>query len=347
MDNEAVQTHGGLTDAERQRIGPNGWDFSTNTNPFGTSPKVRQALRSASVSHYPDPHAKALTAAIADHEGVSPGEILIGNGSTELIWALYHSLPTGAIAVIPAPTFGAYAEGAAATGHTVITVAPNGLHFDLTALLVAVEAHHPAVTFLCSPNNPTGQIVDNATITSLANAASPGLIVVDRAYREYAPLEQQRSCSGDNILTLCSLTKAYGLAGLRLGYLVGAAARLDPMRRHIPIWSVNAFAQVGGIVALSDSHWLARTVARRARAAEYLITKLEKYDFRILSAECGFVLVDVGDATIYRHALLELGFAVRDCTSFGLPHAIRISPGPLAACGRLVAALNRVRLINP
>lgn len=333
--------HGGMDWAGLERLGPDAWDFSCNVNPWGCSPRVPQALADLPLSHYPDPDCRALRAVIAAHENVVPNEVLCGNGATELIWALCRSLKPGAEVCFPAPTFAEY-QAAAATSLPYVQGGKIWQSIAPDRFAAFLSAHRPALTFVCSPNNPTGQVFSADTVQQFARAASPGLVVVDQAYREYGPPGDELRHS-EQLLRLCSLTKAYGLAGLRLGYLVGPAPLLREIAAQIPLWSVSAAAQAAGVAALGDQAWLHQSLARRAEAARLLGRLLAKASFDVQSQGAGFFLVRVGEASAWRAFLLARGLVVRDCASFGLPEFLRFSPGPEVACRRLAAEMTEAR----
>ena len=173
------------------------------------------------------------------------------------------------------------------------------------------------------------------------------LLVVDQAYREYmAPEEREEALDLRHTgrrLRLCCLTKAYGLAGVRLGYLVGPPALLQEIGRQLPSWSVSAVAQAAGIAAVQDQEWLETTLAWRHEASDFLFARLVEAGFEAAPPAAGFFLVRVGQASEWRARLIRRGMVVRDCTSFGLPQYLRLSPGTPEACARLVAAMREVK----
>ena len=339
-----AQDHGGASFAALQTLGPGACDFSSNVNPWGCSPRVRQALSTVPISHYPDRDCRELRGALAAHEGVPGDTIICGNGSSELIRALCYWLEPGTVVSFPEPTFGEY-RAAAATARLQIAAhdfrSHPGLQCVIDEFIRFVRAHGPGLVFLCSPNNPTGQGLPPADLERLADACEPGILVVDQAYREYTP--EVGGPLSPRILRLCSLTKAYGLAGLRLGYLVGPASILSGIGRYLPPWSVSAAAQTAGVAALRDQRWLQETVDRRADAAAVLRQLLSASGFEIRTEGAGFLTLRVGRAAAWRDQLLTDGLVVRDCTSFGLPDTLRLSPGPVDACRRLVEAMVKIR----
>jgi histidinol-phosphate/aromatic aminotransferase/cobyric acid decarboxylase-like protein len=344
-----MQLHGGITSDTVEAHGLNPYDFSANINPWGCSPLVAEALARIKPHYYPDPDCRGLRDVIATHEGVSPGEVLCGNGAVELIWgvcrwASTHAQPVNPSICIAEPTFSQYATAAERCGlivHRYRTSEESKFQISADGYAAFVADNKPRLTFVCSPNNPTGQVFDQRPIDQLVSVNPHGYVIVDQAYREYvnaAPV-----ANSGRVLRICSLTKAYGLAGLRLGYMVGDAELLESIRAQMPPWSVNAAAQAAGIAALTDQEWLRNTLALRRKSAETLRQLLTAAGFDIACEGAGFFLVRVGDASQWRQRLFDRGFAVRDCTSFGLPDYIRISAGPEDACRKLTAAMVEVR----
>jgi histidinol-phosphate aminotransferase len=350
----ADSVHGGLDFAALQRLGPHACDFSSNVNPWGCSPRVKEALHDLPLSPYPDPACRDLRAALAAHEGVPSEEILCGNGSSELIWAVCRWIKRQkedgqSRLVIPEPTFGEYATAACAAGMKVERFASTGpsLHFALDDLMGFAWQREADLVFLCSPNNPTGQTFPVRRIQEWGAVDMNALLVVDQAYREYRTPEEREEALDlrhtGRLLRLCCLTKAYGLAGVRLGYLVGPAALLQEIGRQLPSWSVSAVAQTAGIAAIQDQEWLETTLAWRMEASGLLSTQLAEAGFEVATRDAGFFLARVGRASEWRARLLHRGMVVRDCTSFGLPQYLRLSPSMPDACMRLVAAMREVR----
>lgn len=348
----APAVHGALgasSDAPRGLL-----DFSANGNVLGPSPAVAEAISRADVARYPDPDARALRRAIAAVDGVDERAVVVGNGSTELIWALARAyLAPGRRAVVLGPTYGEYAVASAATGAEVQTWAVLGpAHMgrgrlptsDQGPLAAHLARCRPALVWLCHPNNPTGAPFPVECLHELMAAAPDALFAVDEAYLPLA--DGLRSAlplvASGRVALLRSLTKDAGLAGLRVGYALTTPTIADVLRRVIPPWSVNALAQAAAIAALGD-----RAHARRVRAAVAcsradLTSRLTRLGLRPYPSVANFLLVPVGDGHAVARALLKRGLAVRDCTSFGLPDCIRIGVRVISEQRVLVDALREV-----
>lgn len=338
--------HGGIDAAELERLGMSPdrvLDFSANLNPFGPSPTVGAALRDVPIDRYPDRSCRRLRQALARHLDVGEESILVGNGSAELIWlaAIAFLSPGDKVAVL-GPAFGEYQRAARRMGAavTVYRASPEeGFRPPLGAFAEGLVQEQPNLAILASPNNPTGQLVSLADVFTLAERHPRTLFVLDEAYADFVARPRLGRKPPANVIRLRSLTKAHGLAGLRLGYALGAAEILDALRAVQPPWSVNAFAQAAGVTALEDVGHLHDCLVRLESAKAQLIEQLQAAGFAPVPSAVPFFLVPVGDAARCRLALLRRGVLVRDCTSFGLSEYIRVSTRSPEENARLVAAL--------
>jgi histidinol-phosphate aminotransferase len=344
--------HGGPDFAELAALGirPEAiLDFSVNKNPLGASPRALRALDLVEPSVYPDARCLRLRAGLAAAHDVRPEEVLVGNGSVELIWLLGQMyVGPGDDVLIVGPTFGEYEAAARRAGATIAQVdADEGAGFrpDVREIADTIRRIGPRLVFLCNPNNPTGQVLEPDEIRELLDALGRGLLIVDEAYVELADgVESVVSLGrGDpRLVVLRSLTKSHGLAGLRLGYLVAAPAVAEALGRAQPPWSVNAFAQAAGVAALGDEEHVTegRRLARRTRAL--LVDGLERLGLPCVPSRASYWLVRVGDGRRVRDELLRRGILVRDARSFGLPAYIRVAVRPIDECERLLAVLGRL-----
>ncbi|HVC33523.1 MAG TPA: histidinol-phosphate transaminase [Chloroflexota bacterium] len=339
--------HGSITDPELDALGltrDQVIDFSVNTHPFGPSPTAVEAARGAVWTAYPDDGACILRRELAAHNRVTKAEVVVGNGSVELIWLIALAfLEPGDAVVVVGPTFGEYARATRIAGGIVHEYHANladSFAIDLTAVTDLVRCVDARLVFLCNPNNPTGSLVPLVALRTLAEQLPETLVVVDEAYRQFLdeppPSTSLLACG--NVMLLRSLTKDYALTGLRLGYVLAPAQLTNAVDRVRPHWNVNAIACAVGLAAMRDDAHLERGRAEVRRARAYLTAALTDLGLRVLPATANFILVDVGEARQVRAALLRHGICVRDCSSFGLPTSIRIGLRPLAACERLVAA---------
>ena len=339
--------HGALDFAELEHLGlkPDDiLDFSVNGNPYGPAPAVQAAVADVRVDRYPDREALALRRALAKHLRVTPECILAGNGSMELLWlAALAFLQAGDAVLVLQPTFGEYVRAAALTGahiHACTAQPESDFHLDADAVQQTLRQLTPRLVFLCNPNNPTGTYLPVETIAAWAAAAPHTLFIVDEAYLTFAAnAASVLTVQTDNMLVLQSMTKAYALAGMRLGYAVGHPDILSALRKVCPPWSVNALAQAAGIAALNDTVHLEQSLSGLAQAKRDLVHHLQTAGYRPVPSTTHFFLLQVGDAATCRQMLLQRGLLVRDCTSFGLPAYIRIATRRPEENARLLHAL--------
>ncbi|MXW26994.1 MAG: histidinol-phosphate aminotransferase family protein [Dehalococcoidia bacterium] len=348
----ARTVHGGLDAGELRSLGlvpEQVLDFSANINPLGPSKRVREAAAAADLAAYPDRESFALRQALASRLGVAGENLVVGNGSTELIHLLARSrLRPGDACLIFSPTFGEYeaaALGAGAVVHSFPATEADAFHWSIDAAVRAVDERRPAAVFLCNPNNPTGVHLGREAVERLAAAVAPNaLLVLDDAYAPLAdcPRDSLPLLGRGNVAILRSMTKDHALAGVRLGYLVAQPKVVAGVRALQHPWSVNAVAQAAGLAALDDDDHVeaARGVIREAKA--FLRAELDALGLAVTPSAANFLLVKVGDGAGIRAALLRRRVAVRDCASFGLPEHIRIAVRRPEECARLVEALKEV-----
>jgi len=353
-----VCPHGGIDYAELETLGiapQEVLDFSANLNPLGPPPGVIQALYSLSyelseaISHYPDSGACHLRYALAEKLGIKAENILVGNGSTELIrlTALAY-FAKGEQVLIAEPTFGEYQVACQIVGASLLKqqlLEENDFQLNVDETVKLIKQHRPKGIFISNPNNPTGRHLLQADFEEILDASKDSLVVLDEAYISFVDSHwaSLNMIEGNNLLVLRSMTKDYAMAGLRLGYGVAGEGIIATLRRICPPWNVNALAQKAGIIAMNEGGYLKRCQIKLRQAKKYLIAELSSLGLPPLPSEANFFLVKVGDASKFRHELLKRKMLVRDCSSFGLPQYIRVAPRTLPECQSLVAAIKEVR----
>lgn len=358
--------HGGIDYEELAAVGISSdevVDFSANLNPFGPPPEVMQALSDAShgsdeaICRYPDSQAFHLRRSLAKALGIRVENMVVGNGSTELIrlTALAY-FGKGDRVLIVEPTFGEYETACQITGATVIRQRlskDNDFQPDVEGTVELIKQHRPKGVFVCNPNNPTGRYLSRVAFERILDAGDDLLVVLDEAYVGFvddawsSPSLALQSSSASkkrgNLLILRSMTKDYAMAGLRLGYGIAREEIADTLRRVCPPWNVNVLAQRTGIAAIANDTYLSRCRSELKQANSYLVAELSGLGLAPLRSEANFFLVDVGDARKFRRELLERRILVRDCSSFGLPQYVRIAPRTLTECQMLVASIRELR----
>jgi len=300
-------------------------DFSVNTHPFGPHPGAAAAARKAldHMERYPDPAAESLRAAIAAAHGLPEACIVPGNGAAELIDLLPRALGvTRALVVTPA--FGEYRDAVARAGGAVIPVARERIDsFPTGAVVAAIARHRPQAVFVCSPNNPTGERLADADFQAVHAACGEStLLVLDEAFVEYSGGSRMDEVTKlPNLVVLRSLTKFFGLAGLRVGYLAAAppvAGRVAALR---PPWTVNGPAAAAGMACLADPDYVDAQRQRVVALRQPFADALSALGLAPLPSDANFLLCRLPEGVSADHlfpALARDGFVVRHCGSFGL-----------------------------
>ncbi len=342
--------HGGLSEAERAAYAARGValvDLSASLNPYGPHPRVRRAARAAAIERYPELDARELREAYASASGLSPEWVLAGNGSSELIYLVARAAATaGATGLVIGPTFGEYARAIRAAGMTVETwAAGSGAGACVDEIVTRIRRLRPRIVFLCNPNNPTGILLGEPEIAAITAAVrdADGWTVIDEAYIDFANPDGRDSTPSDRQVILRSLTKLHTVPGLRLGFALARPPVIEAMAALQPPWSVSAPAQAAGLQALQERDFAALSIQRIVRSRSRLAASLRKAGFEVSDSRANFLLIRAGAAAVFRRHLLDLGFVVRDCTSFGLPEHVRVAIPRAGDVGRLVSTMVEAR----
>jgi 5,6-dimethylbenzimidazole synthase/histidinol-phosphate aminotransferase len=319
--NEAY--HGGLNADELARYGLDvgqAIDFSSNILAHGPSPRVRAAAGEANLAAYPDRDCVALRKAIANRFSINESRILVGNGSCELIHLLARTLiAPGDSVIIVGPTFSEYQRASKlASAHIVecSATASNQFTVPVDKIESALEQAAATVLWICNPNNPTGNSVSEQQLLKWVRHYPETTFVIDESYIEFA--EQAKSLLSHrepNLVVLRSMTKSYGIAGLRLGFAVASPNIHQRLCRQRVPWTVNAPAQAAGIAALHDDSFYSSGIVETRQAKRDLLANLNARGFTPLATDANYFLLPVEHAQQVRHALLADGIVVRDPVS--------------------------------
>ncbi len=344
--------HGGLDTAELRQLGfrpEQILDFSANINPLGTSPRVKEAATNADLSAYPDRNCLELREALSARLKVNAAEILVGNGTVQLIHLLASArLGPEKKCLIFGPTFGEYEEAASIVGAEVRFLQAEeskGFRWCISAGVQEIIDLRPEVVFLCNPNNPTGEYLDRKQVQRIRDAMDGnGLLVIDDSYASLAdcPWDATSLVGEGGVVLLRSMTKDHALAGARLGFMVSERETIEAVARLQPAWSVNSVAQAAGLAALSDEAHVAAARVVIAEGKALLREGLDGLGVWSPNSDTNFILARVGDGARVRNALLKRRIAVRDCSSFGLPEYIRIAVRRPEECRQLLNSLEEV-----
>ena len=322
--------------------------LSANENPLGPSPRVVEAVarEAARVHLYPDGGATALRAALARRLGVTPGELLVGNGADELIGLIARAaFEPGDEVVVPEPSFEPYGTSATIAGARAVPSPLAGYATDLEDVRRKVTDRTTAV-MLCSPHNPTATIVREKPLRAFLEALGddPPLVILDEAYRDFVDDPEYPDGVAllrrhPRLILLRTFSKIAALAGLRVGYAVARAETLDWLNRVREPYNVNRLGQVAALTALEDeAHWerSRRFVIEERR---FLSEGLGRRGYTFPPSQSNFLLVKVPDAAARREKLLRAGILVRDGADVGFPGHLRISVGLRATNEKLLSLL--------
>ena len=320
--------------------------LASNENPYGTSPKAADAIRTAAEHAYAYPKTAHvdLTVAVADHWGVDPEQVWLAAGADgALDYLARAAIEPDDPVLVPSPGF-AYYQMSARYHHGQVREYPlrKAEGFALTADAVLGPYEGERILYLTTPHNPTGAWVGLEAIEEIARGVDDDtLLVVDEAYGEFSDERSAISLldAYDNVAVTRTFSKAYGLAGLRIGYAVVPEEWADAYAKVNTPFAANEIACRAGIAALDDEEHVERTVETADWARGYI---REELDAPTWESRGNFVLADVGDATAVSDALEARGVIVRDCTSFGLPGCVRITCGSEAETKRAVSETNEI-----
>jgi histidinol-phosphate aminotransferase len=313
--------------------------LASNENPFGVPESSKQAMAAAvaDLGRYPDANGFDLKAALARRYDVPADWITLGNGSNDILEIAAHAFVQRGEAIVYAQySFAVYALATQGVGARAIVVPAVDHGHDLDAMLAAIDADTRLV-FIANPNNPTGTFIPAPRIEAFLDKVPAGVIVVlDEAYNEFlAPEHQFESAQWvrkyPNLLVSRTFSKAYGLAGLRVGFGIAQPAVTDLMNRIRQPFNVNSLAQAAAVAALNDKEFLAKGAANNTAGYNQLTDAFKALGLQYVPSFGNFVLVKVGEddgaGARVNLALLKQGVIVRPVGNYGLPQWLRISIG--------------------
>lgn len=330
-------------------------DFSASINPLGMPPLVKKALTSAldSLVHYPDSSHHDLKQALARHHGLSPGNFVIANGSTELIYHL-PGVVHGKRALIVAPSFSEYVRSLNQHRWDTrnFTLSPeNSFDLDLDALERTLAEGFDAF-YLCNPGNPSGQLYPLDVIERVYSicAASGTFLVLDEAFMDFCEetSAKQLIVRSDNGIVLRSMTKFFGIPGLRLGYAIACDTLTEQLDAMGGPWSVNTLALTAGVAALQDNKHIRQTSELIRQERNYLLDQLTTLPtLRVYPSSANYLLVEIISgitATELKERLVQRRILIRDCATFmGLTSGFfRIAVRTREENSRLVGCLKEI-----
>ena len=324
--------------------------LASNENPLGPSrlalTAMRRALRQANL--YPDGNAFYLKQKLAAKLDVTPANLILGNGSNEIIEFVGHALLSPeAEVVVSQYCFAVYPIVTALFGAKLVTVPAKDFGHDLDAMLAAITPR-TRVMFVANPNNPTGTVVSPDALRRFVNAVPPNvLLALDEAYVEFleSPLDlvpEIQNGPRPNLLLMRTFSKIYGLAGLRIGYGIGHPDVIAVLEKVRQPFNINAISQAGALAALDDVKHVERTRRINQRGRKLFAREFRRLKLEFVPSAANFMLVRVGDGARFFNELQKLGVIVRPMGGYALPEWIRISMGIPKENQRCLEALKKI-----
>ena len=328
--------------------------LASNENPLGPSPKAVKAITYAlkNLNRYPDGGCFYLKERLAKKIGVKPENLIIGNGSNEIIELVVRTfLRLGEEAVMGNPSFAVYPLAVPAAGGKAIQVPLKNLTHDLDAMADAITKN-TKIVFIANPNNPTGTIVTKKQLDKFCGRLpSDVVLVLDEAYYEFVtdsefPSSLDYLKKGANVVILRTFSKIYGLAGLRIGYGIASEALNLYMNKVRQPFNVNSLAQIAAMAALDDEEHLKKSQKNNIDGLDFLFNEVKAMGFKCVPTQANFFLIKVGKGKEVYDALLRQGVIVRPMSSYGLDEYVRVTIGLPEENKRFVGALKKCQSIK-
>ena len=327
--------------------------MASNENSLGPSRKALRAMRRAlRESHlYPESTCFYLKKRLAEEFGIGENQLIIGNGSNEIIEFLARAfLSEGDQVISSACSFLVYPLVTQACGAEYIEVPMKDFRYDLKGILNRITERTKLI-FIANPNNPTGTYVTRDEVEDfLTKVPKDVIICFDEAYFDFVDAKDfpfllfHVKTERPNLIVLRTFSKSYGLAGLRVGYGMGSPDLIQYLHKVRQPFNINSIAQAGATAALDDRLFLWRTKHLVARGRKYLYRRLKWHEFRSVPTQANFILVDTGfDAHAVFEAFLRQGVIIRSMKAYGLPTWIRVTVGKRSENSRFIRTLRKIR----
>lgn len=311
--------------------------LASNENPLGSSPLALEGLAASlkESSIYPDGNCTLLKEKLSKKLGVKPENLVIGNGSDEVLLLIAGAyLNPGDEVVIAKTTFSEYEFSARLFGASATFMPLKNMAYDLATMAMAITSK-TKIIYLCNPNNPTGTIFTTKELEDFFNKISKDiLVVIDEAYFEYVVATDYPKTleliNSNNIIVLRTFSKIYGLAGLRIGYGIANPKIINSLNKAREPFNVNRLAQIAATAALDDQKFIKESLKINEAGKKYMYSELGKLGLKYYPTEANFIFVEVPtDGTQLSKQLMAKGITIRPMASFGCPNAIRVTVGTL------------------
>ncbi|MDD2664331.1 MAG: histidinol-phosphate transaminase [Dechloromonas sp.] len=323
--------------------------LASNENPLGMSPKAKRAVEAAiaGIERYPDQF--ELIAKVAARAGVAPNQVVLGNGSNDVLDIVARVfLAPGRSAVFAQHAFAVYPIATLSAGGELICVPAKDYGHDLAAMRAAIRPD-TRVVWIANPNNPTGNFLPYPEVRAFLDSVPKDVVVVlDEAYNEYIAPEARVDTASwiadfPNLVVCRTFSKIYGLAGLRVGYALASAEVADLMNRIRQPFNVNNLALAAAAAALDDDEFVTESYELNRRGMAQLVEGLAGLGYEIIPSSGNFVTFRAGDAAAINQKLLQQGVIVRPIGGYGLPEWLRVTIGTAAENARFLEALAKAR----
>ena len=321
--------------------------LASNENPLGMSPKARQAVEAtlSGVERYPDQF--DLIAKVAGRAGVAGNQVVLGNGSNDVLDLIARVfLAPCRSAIFAQHAFAVYPLATLSTGAELIAVPAKNFGHDLAAMRAAIRPD-TRIVWIANPNNPTGNFLPYAEVRAFLESVPKEVVVVlDEAYNEYIPPAErvdtaQWILSFPNLVVCRTFSKIYGLAGLRVGYALASETVADLMNRVRQPFNVNNLALAGAVAALDDEAFLQASYELNRQGMTQIVAALERLKLEYIPSFGNFVTFRAGDAAAINQKLLRQGVIVRPIAGYGMPEWLRVTIGTEVENARFIEALEK------
>ena len=328
--------------------------LASNENPLGISPKADYAVQEAllDIARYPDGNSFALRDAVSQKFSVAPNQLVFGNGSNDILeLAARAFLTAGCETIYSQHAFAVYPLVTQATGATGVVVPAKNYGHDLTAMLAAITPKTRMI-FVANPNNPTGTLLGKDELLAfLRQVPKTVLVMLDEAYDEYLSADNKSEAitwlnEFDNLIISRTFSKAYGLAGLRVGFGLCHADIADLMNRVRQPFNVNSIAQAAAVASLADEDFVERSYALNQAGMAQLTQGFNKLGLEYIPSFANFVSFAVKNAAQVNQKLLQNGVIVRPIANYGMPDYLRVSIGLFSENARFLDVLEQILKSN-
>jgi histidinol-phosphate aminotransferase len=324
--------------------------LASNENPLGISPKAQMAIDEAihDIARYPDGNSFELRKAVSEKFGVTHHQIVFGNGSNDILeLAARAFLHDGCEAIYSQHAFAVYPLVTQAVGAVGVVVPAKNYEHDLNGFLNAITPKTKLI-FIANPNNPTGTLIDKQVLHAFLKAVpAQVLIVLDEAYDEYLSTDKKSEAvqwlsEFDNLIISRTFSKAYGLAGLRIGFGLMHTSVADMLNRVRQPFNVNSIAQAAAVASLADDDFVARSYALNQAGMAQLTQGLAKLGLSYIPSYANFVSFKVENAANINQQLLQNGVIVRPIANYEMPQYLRVSIGLFSENARFLTVLEQI-----